>query len=72
MMALESCEVIAIDNRKYFFRLSDTQETDGNFLLKSIILDDWYMPRGYDKDPKYYMMPINLVKFNTTETENEE
>jgi len=69
MMALESCEVIAIDNRKYFFRLSDTQETDGNFLLKTTILNDWYMPRGYDKDPKYYLMPINLVKFNT-EMEN--
>lgn len=69
MMALESCEVIAIDNKKYFFRLSDTQETDGNFLLKSTILNYWYMPRGYDKDPKYYLMPINLVKFNT-ETEN--
>ena len=69
MMALESCEVIAIDNRKYFFRLSDAQETDGNFLLKTTILNDWYMPRGYDKDPKYYLMPINLVKFNT-EMEN--
>lgn len=70
-MALESCEVIAVDNKKYFFRLSDTQETDGNFLLKSTILNDWYKHRGYDKDPKYYLMPINLVKFNTeTETEN--
>ena len=70
-MALESCEILAIDNKEYFFRLSDTQETDGNLLLKRTILEDWYMPRGYDKDPKYYLMPINLVKFNT-ETENEE
>lgn len=68
-MALESCEVLAIDNKKYFFRLSDTQETDGNFLLESTILNDWYQYRGYDEDPKFYLMPINLVKFNT-ETEN--
>lgn len=68
-MVLESCEVLAIDNKKYFFRLSDTQETDGNFGLKSTILNDWYQYRGYDKDPKYYLMPINLVKFNTG-TEN--
>ena len=70
-MALESCEVLAIDNKRYFFRLSSTQETDGNLRLKSTILEDWYKPRGYDKDPKYYLMPINLVKFNT-EMENEE
>ena len=63
-MALESCEVIAIDNKKYFFRLSDTQETDGNHLLKITILNDWYQYRGYDKDPKFYLMPINLVRFN--------
>ena len=64
-MALESCEVLAIDNKRYFFRLSSTEETDGNFLFKITILDDLYKPRGYDKDPKYYLMPINLVKFNT-------
>ena len=70
-MALEFCEVLAIDNKRYFFRLSSTEETDGNFLLEVTILNDWYMPRGYDKDPKYYLMPINLVKFNTeTEMEN--
>ena len=70
-MALESCEVLAIDNKRYFFRLSSTQETDGNFLLESTILNDWYQYRGYDKDPKFYLMPINLVKFNTeTEMEN--
>ena len=63
-MALESCEVLAIDNKRYFFRLSSTQETEGNFLLESTILNDWYQYRGYDKDPKYYLMPINLVKFN--------
>lgn len=63
-MALESCEVLAIDNKRYFFRLSSTEETDGNFLLESTILDYCYKPRGYDKDPKYYLMPINLVKFN--------
>ena len=63
-MALESCEVIVIDNKKYFFRLSDTQETDGNHLLKTTILNDWYQYRGYDKDPKFYLMPINLVRFN--------
>ena len=68
-MALESCEILAIDNKRYFFRLSSTEETDGNFLLESTILDDWYQYRGYDKDPKYYLMPINLVKFNTG-TEN--
>ena len=69
-MALESCEVLAIDNKRYFFRLSSTQETDGNFLLESTILNYWYQYRGYDKDPKYYLMPINLVKFNNeTETE---
>ena len=68
-MALEFCEVLAIDNKRYFFRLSSTEETDGNFILKRTILADWYKPRGYDKDPKYYLMPINLVKFNT-ETEN--
>lgn len=68
-MALESCEVIAIDNKKYFFRLSDTQETGGNYLLKITILNDWYQYRGYDKDPKFYLMPINLVKFNQTENE---
>ena len=63
-MALESCEILAIDNKRYFFRLSSTEETDGNFLLEVTILNDWYMPRGYDKDPKFYLMPINLVKFN--------
>lgn len=63
-MALESCEVIAIDNKNYFFRLSDTQETDGNILLKNTILNNWYKHRGYDPDPKFYLMPINLVKFN--------
>jgi hypothetical protein len=63
-MALESCEVIAIDNKNYFFRLSGTQETDGNKLLKSTILNNWYKYRGYDLDPKFYLMPINLVKFN--------
>ena len=68
-MALESCEVLAIDNKRYFFRLSSTQETNGNFLLEGTILNDWYQYRGYDKDPKYYLMPINLVKFNTG-TEN--
>ncbi len=70
-MALESCEVIAIDNKNYFFRLSDTQETDGYHLLRPAILNNWYKLRGYDKDPKFYLMPINLVKFNP-ETENEE
>lgn len=70
-MALESCEILAIDNKRYFFRLSSTEETDGNFLLEDTILDDWYKPRGYDKDPKCYLMPINLVKFNT-KPENEE
>ena len=64
-MALESCEVLAIDNKRYFFRLSSTEETDGNFQLENTILNDWYQYRGYDKDPKYYLMPINLVKFNT-------
>ena len=63
-MALESCEVIAIDNKNYFFRLSDTQETDGNTLLKNTILNNWYKHRGYDLDPKFYLMPINLFKFN--------
>ena len=63
-MALESCEVISIDNKSYFFRLSDTQETDGDYLLKTTILNDWYQYRGYDKDPKFYLMPITLVKFN--------
>ena len=68
-MAFESCEVLAIDNKKFFFRLSDIQETDGNQILEKVITYPWYMPRGYDKDPKYYLMPINLVKFNT-EMEN--
>ena len=63
-MALESCEVIAIDNKNYFFRLSDTQETDGNLILKKTIISNWYKHRGYDKDPKFYLMPINLFKFN--------
>lgn len=63
-MALESCEVIAIDHKNYFFRLSDTQETDGNKLLKITILNNWYKHRGYDLDPKFYLMPINLFKFN--------
>ena len=63
-MALESCEVIAIDNKRYFFRLSDTQETEGNYLLKTTILDDLNRYRGYDKDPKFYLIPITLVKFN--------
>lgn len=63
-MALESCEVIAIDNKNYFFRLSDTQETDGNLVLKKTIISNWYKHRGHDKDPKFYLMPINLVKFN--------
>ena len=70
-MALESCEILAIDNKRYFFRLSSTEETDGNLVLKEALTSEWYMPRGYDKDLKYYLMPINLVKFNT-ETENEE
>ena len=70
-MALESCEVLAIDNKRYFFRLSRTEETDGNLVLEEALISEWYMPRGYDKDPKYYLMPINLVKFNT-EMENEE
>lgn len=69
MMALESCEILAIDNKGYFFRLSDTNETDGYFNLEETILNEWYKPRGYDKDPKYYLMPVNLVCFNT-ETEN--
>ena len=70
-MALESCEVIAIDNKKYFFRLSSTEETDGNLVLRKAITYPWYKYRGYDKDHKYYLMPINLVKFNTeTGTEN--
>lgn len=68
-MALESCEVLAIDNKKYFSRLSSTEETDGNLVLAKALISEWYMPRGYDKDPKYYLMPINLVKFNT-EMEN--
>ncbi len=63
-MALESCEVIAVDNKSYFFRLSDTQETDGNLIIRKTIISDWYKPRGYDKDPKFYLMPISLVKFN--------
>lgn len=63
-MALESCEVIAIDNKNYFFRLSDTQETDGNLILKKTIISNWHKHRGYDKDPKYCLMPMNLVKFN--------
>ena len=70
-MALESCEVLTIDNKKYFFRLSSTEETDGNLVLAKVLIYPWYMPRGYDKDPKYYLMPTNLVKFNT-EMENEE
>ncbi len=70
-MALESCEILAIDNKRYFFRLSSTEETDGNLVLGKAITYPWYMPRGYDKDPKFYLMPINLVEFNT-EMENEE
>ena len=70
-MVLESCDILAIDNQKYFFRLSRTEETDGNLVLEEALISEWYMPRGYDKDPKYYLMPINLVKFNT-EMENEE
>ena len=69
MMALESCEILAIDNKRYFFRLSDTNETNGSFSLKATILKEWYKPKGYDKDPKYYLMPVNLIYFNT-ETEN--
>ena len=70
-MALESCEILAIDNKQYFFRLSSTEETDGNLVLAKALTYPWYKPRGYDKDPKCYLMPINLVKFNT-ETETEE
>ena len=70
-MVLESCDILAIDNQKYFFRLSSTEETDGNLVLAKALTYPWYKPRGYDKDPKYYLMPINLVKFNT-EMENEE
>lgn len=65
MMALESCEILAIDNKKYFFRLSDTNETDGYYSLEKAILNECRKPRGYDKDPKYYLMPVNLIYFNT-------
>jgi len=63
-MDLESCEMLAIDNKRYFFRLGATQETDGNLVLYMAITSGWYMPRGYDKDPKYYLLPFDLVKFN--------
>ncbi len=63
-MVLESCEVLAVDNKSYFFRLSVAQETDGNHQLETAILNSWYQYRGYDKDPKFYLMPISLVKFN--------
>ena len=68
-MALESCEVIAIDDKRYFFRLGATEETDGERVLYKALTSDWYQDRGYDKDTKYYLMPINLAKFNKTENE---
>ena len=76
-MALESFKGVLSTDKKYWFLEDQESETDGYQDLIEVLesYEDVLLPfsLGYDTDTRYWLLPYQLLAFNTeTETENEE